>query len=606
MNSSTIEILKTKAKNNLNNVFGFSNYRDSQEEIVDCILNREDIITVMPTGSGKSLCYQLPALVFDNKTVVISPLISLINDQVDGLNLLGINAVKLHSNLSAEENRTSFRQFESNDCKIIYMSPERLMTDNMLMNLSELNVDMFVIDEAHCISKWGASFRPEYERLSLLKNKFPQAIITAFTATADYSTRIDISNKLTNGKAKIIVKGFDRPNLFLAVEQKVNWKKQLIDFLLPRKEFSGIIYCLSRKGTDEVTSYLNRSGFNALSYHAGHNADHLKENQDKFMSDEKVIIVATIAFGMGIDKADIRFVVHLNLPGSMEAFYQEIGRAGRDGLNADTLLIYGLNDLIIRRKMVEQNGDDFEQKLRENKRLDSLLAYCEASGCRRKALLSYFDDTLVKCDHCDNCLNPPILSDVTIFSQMLMSAIMRTGQCFGTVHIIDIVIGSSNQKVMDRKHHLLPTFGVGKEKPKPFWQGLIRQMISSGHIVIDLERFGGLKITVEGLEVLKGNKKYNANVKEGIKKTSSLKKVNNNKNNFNENDLVIFNELKKLRFELAKNQKLPAYLIFSDATLSEISIQKPQNLNEFGNINGVGEIKLKRYGELFIQKLKKL
>ena len=606
MNTSTIEILKIKAKKSLNNIFGFSDYRDGQEEIINSILKKEDIIAVMPTGSGKSLCYQLPALVFENKTIVVSPLISLINDQVDGLNLLGINAAKLHSNLSAEENRLAFKQFKSNECKIIYMSPERLMTDNMLMNLREVNIDMIVIDEAHCISKWGSSFRPEYERLSLLKNKFPMAMISAFTATADQSTRFDMSNKLTNGKAKIIVKGFDRPNLFLAVEQKVNWKKQLIDFLLPRKEFSGIIYCLSRKGTDEVTSYLNQSGYNALSYHAGHKADHLKQNQDKFMSEEKVIIVATIAFGMGIDKADIRFVVHLNLPGSMEAFYQEIGRAGRDGLNADTLLIYGLNDLIIRRKMVEQSGDDYEQKLRENKRLDSLLAYCEASGCRRKALLSYFDDHLVKCDHCDNCLNPPILSDVTMFSQMLMSAIMRTGQCFGTVHIIDIVIGSSNQKIINRQHHLLPTFGVGKEKPKAFWQGLIRQMISSGHIVIDLERFGGLKITEEGFEVLKGNKKYNANVKEGIKKTASSKKINLNKESFNKTDLIIFNELKKLRLELAKKQKLPAYLIFSDATLSEISIQKPENLNDLSYINGVGEIKLKRYGELFIQKLKTL
>ena len=256
--------------------------------------------------------------------------------------------------------------------------------------------------------------------------------------------------------------------------------------------------------------------------------------------------------------------------------------------------------------MVEQSGDDYEQKLRENKRLDSLLAYCEASGCRRKALLSYFDDYLVKCDHCDNCLNPPILSDVTMFSQMLMSAIMRTGQCFGTVHIIDIVIGSSNQKIINRQHHLLPTFGVGKEKPKAFWQGLIRQMISSGHIVIDLERFGGLKITEEGFEVLKGNKKYNANVKEGIKKTASSKKINLNKESFNKTDLIIFNELKKLRLELAKKQKLPAYLIFSDATLSEISIQKPENLNDLSYINGVGEIKLKRYGELFIQKLKTL
>lgn len=606
MNISTIEKLKAKAKTNLNNIFGFSSYRDGQEEIIDAILNKEDIIAVMPTGSGKSLCYQLPSLVFENKTIVISPLISLINDQVDGLNLLGIPVEKLHSNLSFDDNKKAFRKFQSEEGKVIYMSPERLMADNMLNSLQKLKIDMFVIDEAHCISKWGSSFRPEYERLSLLKNIFPQSTISAFTATADQATRNDISNKLTAGKAKIIVKGFDRPNLFLAVEQKVNWKKQLLDFLLPRIEYSGIIYCLSRKGTDEVTSYLNKSGFNALPYHAGHDAEYLRQNQEKFMTDEKTIIVATIAFGMGIDKSDIRYVVHLNLPGSMEAFYQEIGRAGRDGLSADTLLIYGLNDLIIRRKMIEQSKDEFEYKLRENKRLDSLLAYCESSGCRRKALLSYFDDHLVKCDNCDNCLNPPVLSDVTTFSQMLMSAIIRTGQNFGTVHIIDIVIGSSNQKIMDRQHHLLPTFGVGKEKPKPFWQGLIRQLIASGHIMIDLERFGGLKITKEGMEVLKGKKKYNANIKESSKKSVVSKNKNINQEKFNELDLIIFNEFKKLRYELAKDQKLPAYLIFSDATLSEISIHKPKDLYEFSEINGVGEKKLKKYGDLFLQKLKLL
>lgn len=609
MNSQAIKFFKDDAKEKLKNIFGFLDYRDGQEEVIDDILNKEDLVVVMPTGSGKSLCYQLPSLVFKNQTIVVSPLISLINDQVDGLNLLGINAKKLHSNLSAEENNLSFKRFQSGECKIIYMSPERLMTDNMLNNLQQLKLDMIVVDEAHCISKWGSSFRPEYERLSLLKNFFPNTVISAFTATADKATRADISNKLTNGEAKIIVKGFDRPNLFLAVEQKVNWKNQLLDFLLPRKEYSGIIYCLSRKGTDEVASFLNKEGFNALPYHAGHNAETLKNNQEKFMSDEKIIIVATIAFGMGIDKSDIRYVVHLNLPGSMEAFYQEIGRAGRDGLNADTLLIYGLNDLIIRRKMIEQGNDEFQYKLRENKRLDALLAYCETSSCRRKALLSYFDDDLIKCDNCDNCLNPPIVSDLSVFAQMLMSAIARTGQCFGSVHVIDIVIGSSNQKIMDKQHHLLPTFGVGKEKLKSFWQGLIRQMISSGLLMIDIENFGGLKITEEGMLVLKGNKKYLANVKETSKKAkvSKVSKVSNiNKEKFKELDLMIFNELKKMRFELAKEQKLPAYLIFSDATLTEISIDKPINLNEFSRINGVGEKKLKRYGDLFVEKINQI
>ena len=436
----------------LKKYFGFSDFRPGQKEIVQALLANKNLLSVMPTGAGKSICYQLPAMLSDYKTIIVSPLVSLMDDQVASLKSQNIPAEKVHSNCTFEEKGAAWRSFSQGEAKILYVSPERLMTDRMVASLNGLGIGMFVIDEAHCISKWGAGFRPDYNDLSRLQYLFPGAVIAAFTATADEATRNDIVEKLTSGNASIFVRGFDRPNLSLTVLQKTNWQR-LIEFLTLKRRQSGIIYCLSRKNTETVAAYLSENGFNALPYHAGQDATIRQNSQGRFMTEEGLIIVATIAFGMGIDKPDIRFVVHANLPSSMEAFYQEIGRAGRDGASAETIIFYGLDDLIKRRRMIIQGEGDEQYKLREHKRLDTLVAYCEAATCRRKVLLTYFDDVYVECGNCDNCLNPPTLIDGTELAQMVLSVISTTGEYFGTVHIVNVVRGTLTEKVLQRRHN---------------------------------------------------------------------------------------------------------------------------------------------------------
>ena len=384
--------LKQKAFNVLNNVFGYKKYRDGQVEIINNILDKKNTLAIMPTGAGKSLCYQIPAIISEKKTIIISPLIALIDDQVSSLKQNGVKVEKLHSNQSNEEISISWKNFKNHKTNIIYISPERLMSEVILDNLLSMDIGLFIIDEIHCVSKWGQSFRPDYEKLSKLTILFPNANISGFTATADKTTRLDILDKIFQKNAEIFIKGFDRPNLSLSIHQKTNWSSQLLTFLKIRKGQSGIIYCLSRKKTEEVSSFLNKNGFYSDAYHAGLEGSVRNHIQNTFMTEREHIVVATIAFGMGIDKPDIRFVIHLDLPGSMEAYYQEIGRAGRDGKPSDTLLIYGLNDLFIRRKMIEESDADKEHKFNEHKRLDYLLSYCESPECRRKTLLSYFDD----------------------------------------------------------------------------------------------------------------------------------------------------------------------------------------------------------------------
>ena len=395
----------------LNDVFGYNSFRSGQEEIINSILDKKNILAVMPTGAGKSLCYQIPALIFSRGTIVVSPLVALMDDQILALKENGIAADRIHSHRSEELNKETLNNFKTGKIKILYLSPENLMSEKTLNELSNTDIAMFAIDEAHCISKWGVSFRPQYEELSRLSKIYPDAVIAGFTATADKDTREDIIHKLSNYNSKIFVQGFDRPNLSLAVEQKDDWKKQILIFLENKINESGIIYCLSRKQTEDVSEFLNKKNYRAIPYHAGQESSVRKNNQEKFMNENGIIMVATIAFGMGIDKSNIRFVAHLSLPSSIESYYQEIGRAGRDGNPAETLLLYGLNDLFQRRRFIESDGDDYQHKLRENKRLDSLLAYCETPICRKKALLSYFDEHVEDCNNCDNCFNPPKMLD---------------------------------------------------------------------------------------------------------------------------------------------------------------------------------------------------
>jgi len=588
------------AKSVLSDIFGYSDFRAGQEAIIGSLVAGESVLAVMPTGAGKSLCYQIPAILSEKLTVVVSPLVALMDDQVAALRANGVNAGCIHSGLSRQDQVRAWQAVRAGESKILYMSPERLMTERMLDALAARSVGMFTIDEAHCISKWGANFRPEYEMLSNLKARFPGTTIGAFTATADSATREDIAGKLFGGAGKIIVQGFDRPNLKLAVAAKDNWRRQLSAFLEDKADESGIIYCLSRKYTEEVTDFLNEAGFTALTYHAGQDSELRKINQDRFMSESAVIMVATIAFGMGIDKPDIRFVCHLNLPASVEAYYQEIGRAGRDGAPAETLMLYGLDDIRMRRMFIDDDGEDEGHKFREHKRLDSLLAYCEAARCRRRTLLSYFDEETEACGNCDNCFNPPKLIDGTEHAQMLLSAIHRTGQVFGAAHVIDVVRGSQNQKILERGHDKLPTFGVGKDHPKAFWQAFIRQMVAGGFLSINIQKYGCLEITAAGRDILGGRQSFEFREIVTTKAARGREKTARPAADLSHADGALLTRLKALRLELARARNVPAYVVFPDNTLIEMASAKPLDLDALSGVNGVGPKKLKDYGEKFL------
>ena len=596
-------------KNDLNfklkNFFGYDSFRPGQLEIIQHLLNGEDVLAVMPTGAGKSLCFQLPALIQSFKTIIISPLVALMNDQTAALRDLGVEVELIHSGRDYEENAQSWRNFATGDVKILYMSPERLMQSRMLMALESLDIGMFVVDEAHCISKWGAGFRPDYEALSRLRGLFPNTILAAFTATADRATRVDINQKLSGGNARQILKGFGRDNLSLAVYPKKELKKNLIEYLNQKAHQSGIVYCLSRNETDEIAEYLNKEGFSAISYHAGKTTEYRNSAQDRFMTEDGLIMVATIAFGMGIDKSDIRFVIHASLPGSIEAYYQEIGRAGRDGKPADTVLFFGLSDLIKRQRMIFE-GDGADQfKVLEYKRLEALTGYCETVKCRKVALLSYFDEESEPCGNCDNCMTPPIVEDQTSQAVMLLSAIKQTGEFFGSSHIIDIVRGGETAKIKEKGHNNLESFGKGARYSKSFFQGLIRQLISSGILTVNLERFGAVQLMQKAYEVVEGREQFfaRAHVERSPPKTLNR---DTGRNIGEGPETILFQSLKALRLEIAREKGVPAYVIFSDRTLEDMSIKKPKTKSDFLLVTGVGNKKLIEYYESFSELIKQV
>ncbi|MBC33525.1 MAG: ATP-dependent DNA helicase RecQ, partial [Rickettsiales bacterium] len=530
------------------------------------------------------------------------------NDQVVGLKDLGVKAERVHSAMPESERTQIWKDFKNKQIKILYISPESLMRNEMLSALKLLNISMFVIDEAHCISKWGSDFRREYELLKELQNFFPEAIISAFTATADEETRADINNKLTNGKGKIFLYGFNRPNLSLAVQQKTNnWKAQLLEFLVNRKNESGIVYCLSQKLTEQCAEFLQSEEFNAHPFHAGLDSQVKIDTQDKFMTEDNIVVCATIAFGMGIDKSDVRYVVHISLPSSIEAFYQEIGRAGRDGLEADTLLIFGLQDLFQRKRFIDMSDANNSFKIKENKRLDALIAYCDSATCRRQTLLSYFKEMSEPCGKCDNCLNPPLMIEGTEYAQMVLSAIYRTGQFFGSGHIVDVLRGVYSEKVKVKGHDKIKTFGVGRTATADFWKIFIRQMVSANYLLIDIQRYGALQITQKGETVLRGEEEYfyrkiefNTQIKE------KRIRVENIDANTLDDEKDLLSALKSKRIELARKRRVPAYIIFPDATLHQMILHKPKTLEEMGKLNGVGLQKLKKYGEVFLEIIKSI
>ena len=581
----------------LHDVFGYSAFRPGQEEIITLLTSGKNLLAVMPTGAGKSICYQIPAVMADRLTIVVSPLLALIDDQVAALRTNGVEVACIHSGLSREQNIVEWQRVKSG-AKLLYLSPERLMTERMLTALAGLQPAMFVVDEAHCISKWGASFRPDYENLSRLPDLFPGSVIAGFTATADKATRNDIAAKLFRGRGRIIVHGFDRPNLRLTVASKANWKSQMIGFLEDKTGQAGIVYCLSRKFTDEVAIYLREQGLNAIPYHAGQSAEQRKINQDRFMSEDAVVMVATIAFGMGIDKPDIRYVCHLNLPGSMEAYYQEIGRAGRDGASAETLLLHSLSDMGLRRQFIANEGDEAHRR-REHHRLDALLAYCEAAECRRVTLLAYFDEASGPCGNCDNCLSPPIVVDGTARAQALFSSIQQTGQLFGAGHVIDIVRGVETQKVLERRHQNLATFGTGKQWPKEEWLIFVRQLVAAGFLSVNIQKYGGLELSERGRALLAGEASFS--YREGSK-TRPERKVAKKKSEqaVRPNDVSLLSQLKILRLGLARARNVPAYVVFPDSTLIEMARARPTTIDDMSGINGIGPKKLKEFGPTFL------
>ena len=582
----------------LQTIFGYDSFRYGQEDIIAAIMAGENLLAVMPTGAGKSLCYQLPAIIKQTKTIVISPLVALIADQVSALKENGVAAEMLHSGRPYDDNVISWRRFAQDDTKILYMSPERLMQPRMIAALQKLPIGMFVIDEAHCISKWGSGFRPDYEALSHLQEAFPRAQITAFTATADAATRHDITEKLCQGDARIIVHGFDRPNLSLAVLPKIKVHQQIADYVQSRQGQNGVIYCLSRKETDEMAEHLKDLGINAASYHAGKDQDYRTMCQNQFMAQDDMVMVATIAFGMGIDKPDIRYVIHASLPSSVEAFYQEIGRAGRDGAPSDTLLFYSLQDMIKRQRMIFESEGTDQFKYNEYARLEALLGYCETTGCRRQVLLSYFDDKPAPCGNCDNCLHPPEVVDYEEQARFIIEAIYQTGQFFGASHIIDVVRGASNAKIKEKQHDALAVFGKGGSRSKGFYQTLIRQMIARAVLKVNLQRYGALEATAMADQILAGQMNFESGL---IQDRAPKAKAPSPKSKIDlrDEDAGLVGQLKALRFEIADEKNVPAYVVFTDKALIEMATYKPQTKEAFLQINGVGPKKVETYFEAF-------
>ena len=593
----------TTARQVLEDVFGFEEFRPGQEAAIGALLSGRNVLTVMPTGSGKSLCFQIPALIMEGLTVVVSPLVALMQDQVAALRLAGVAADSINSGNERADNIDAWRRAAAGETRLLYMAPERLMTEPMLAALVRLPVRLFAIDEAHCISQWGPAFRPEYQDLCRLRDLFPGIPIVALTATADEVTRDDIAERLFGGAVEPFVLGFDRPNIKLSVEMKRDWKRQLRDFIARHEGESGIVYCLSRKKTEETAILLAADGVRALPYHAGMEQTEREAHQNIFMTDPGVVIVATIAFGMGIDKADVRFVFHTDLPGSTEAYYQEIGRAGRDGASAEAQIVYGLADIRMRRVFIEQEDAGAERKRREHKRLDALLGFCEAPACRRVALLDYFGEEIEACGNCDVCLDPAEHADGTEDAQKILSAVYCSGERFGAAHVIDILRGTQTEKIARTGHHRLPTFGIGAVRGKNEWRSLIRQMVATGFLRLDIAGYGGLAITGKGRALLRGEGVFLYREETMVARPSAAPRGSRkeiSEHPLNDNQAALLDVLKTLRLQLAKERGVPAYIVFPDRSLIDMARRRPRTEAEFAEVNGVGAAKLKAFAAPFL------
>ena len=599
----TLEERTAAARQVLRDVFGFDGFRPGQEAAIEALLAGRNVLTVMPTGSGKSLCFQIPALMTGGLAVVVSPLVALMQDQVAALRLAGVAADSINSAKARADNIAAWRRAAAGETRLLYMAPERLMTEPMLASLARLPVTLFAIDEAHCISQWGPAFRPEYEDLCGLRDLFPGVPIAALTATADEVTRGDIAERLFGGSVVTFVLGFDRPNIKLSVEMKRDWKRQLRDFIARHEGESGIVYCLSRKKTEETAALLAADGVRALPYHAGMEKVDREAHQNIFMTEPGVVIVATIAFGMGIDKADVRYVFHTDLPGSIEAYYQEIGRAGRDGAPAEAHMVYGLADIRMRRVFIEDEDSGIERKRREHKRLDALLGYCEAPACRRMALLDYFGEEIEACGNCDACLDPAGRADGTEDAQKILSAVHRSGERFGAAHVIDILCGAQTDKITRTGHHRLPTFGAGAARGKNEWRSLIRQMVATGFLRLDIAGYGGLAITGKGRALLRGDGVFLYREETVVARPSAAPRETRKKvseHPLDDSQAALLDVLKALRLDLARARGVPAYVVFPDRSLIDMARRRPRTEEEFAEVNGVGAAKLKAFATPFL------
>ena len=602
----------------LRRVFGYASFLGPQEAIIDHIMGGGDALVLMPTGGGKSLCYQIPSILRQGVGVVVSPLIALMQDQVDALLQAGVRAAFLNSSQDHATASAVERRLRMNELDLIYVAPERLLTERFLGVMDYLvgrdHLALFAIDEAHCVSQWGHDFRPEYIQLSALHERYPSVPRIALTATADQLTRQEIMVRLGLEAARVFVSSFDRPNIRYTVVERgagnLSPRRQLLDFLGGHRGAAGIVYCLSRKKVDETAAWLNEQGITALAYHAGLDAATRQRHQQRFLREDGIVMVATIAFGMGIDKPDVRFVAHLDLPKSLEAYYQETGRAGRDGEPAEAWMTYGLNDVVIHRLRIDESTAGDEQKRVERSKLDALLAWCETAQCRRALLLKYFSEEAPACGNCDTCLDPPELWDGTIAAQKAMSAALRTGQRFGAGHLIDILRGKATEKVRQFGHARLPTFGAGADVDDAGWRSVFRQLLAAGLLYADAQAFGGLRLTDAARPVLKGEAtlslRKQANRAGGKKPGRTHESAPTGRRDgagasVAPADAPLFDALRAWRADLAREQGVPAFVILHDKTLRELASQRPASLPELLGIPGIGQSKAERYGEALLR-----